>query len=326
MPLPGASPRCKINQPQRQQECFDRAVAHMRAGDAERAAGICLESLEEFPDDANILCLAGRALIALRRLDEARIHIEKAKSLHPGFPVAHETFADLMLIQGEVGEAVKAYEHAIHLDPGRSDVHVKISRAREMMVAAKPGPGGRRQKMPYAAEISNAAQLERNGEPGKAENIYRDILASDPDHVEAMRLLAVVATKHRRYRDAEVFLLRAVSRAPDYARAWLDLSTVQCEQEKHTESIESAERVVELVPDMAESHIALANAQARANLADKAIESYRHALDISPKHPGAFSGLGHQLKTLGRQTEAIEAHRDNISANPKKRRALLEPR
>ena len=81
----------------------------MRAGDAERAASDCLESLSEFPDDANILCLAGRALIASRRLDEARIHIEKAKSLHPGFPVAHETFADLMLVQGQIDEAIKIY-------------------------------------------------------------------------------------------------------------------------------------------------------------------------------------------------------------------------
>ncbi len=289
----------------------------MRTGNAELAARVCLESLDEFPEDANILCLAGRAFIALRQFTDARVHIEKARSLHPGFPVAHETFADLMLVEGKIEAAIKSYEHTIHLDPGRSDVHIKISRAREMMTQAQPGTETRRKKMPFAEEISNAAQLERNGEPGKAENIYRDILTRDPDHVEAMRLLAVVATKHHKYRDAEVMLLRAVARAPDYARAWLDLSTVQCEQEKHPESIESAERVVELVPDMAESHIALANARARAGLGDEAILSYQHALELAPKHPGAFSGLGHQLKTLGRQPEAIAVHRRNISANPK---------
>ena len=171
--------------------------------------------------------------------------------------------------------------------------------------------------MPFAEEIAKAAQFERNGEPNKAEDIYRDILRQDPEHVEAMRLLAAVAVVHRRLREAEIFLLQAVSQAPDYARAWLDLSSVQAEQEKHRESIESAEHVVELTPDKAESHIALANARGRAGLAEQAIASYQQALKVNPKHPGAFSGLGHQLKTVGRQSEAIAAHRDNIAANPR---------
>ena len=133
-----------------------------------------------------------------------------------------------------------------------------------------------------ADEIAQAAQLERNDEPGKAEDIYREILKRDPDHVEAMRLLAVVATRHHKYRDAEVILLQAVSRAPDYARAWLDLAAVQGEQEKHRESIESAERVVQLMPDAAESHVALANSHARANQPDSATSSKPWVLSKRP--------------------------------------------
>lgn len=287
----------------------------MRAGEAAVAADVCLQGLVEHPDDPSILCMAGRSLIALHRLDEARPHIEKARLLHPGFPVGHETYADLMLAEGQLKEAIKSYEHSARLNPGRAGVKEKITRARELMLQARPPAKGRREEMAFAEEMAKATQFEKEGKPEKSEDIYRAILRRDPDHVEAMRLLGAIATSHSRYQDAEVFLQRAVSLAPDYARAWLDLTAAQLEQEKHQESIASARRVVELVPELAESHVTLANAQARANLAEDAIDSYRSALQIAPKHPGAFSGLGQQLKTVGRQEEAIATHRDNIRVN-----------
>ena len=306
---------------QPQQACFNRAFNHMQSGDAEAAASVSLEGLSDYPEDPNILCLAARALIALLKFDEARIHIEKAKSLHPKFPIAHETFADLVLVEGYFREAVEAYQHAIALDPGRSDLHLKIAHARELLSShstqAPDKPRRKRRQMAYAEEMTQAAKHERNGEPGQAENIYRDILKRDPDHVEAIRLLAAVAGTHRKFQDAEVLLLRAVSLAPDFARAWLDLSNVQRQLEKHSESIESSQQVVKLAPEIAESYIALANAQANAGLHVEAITAYQQALKITPSHPGAFSGLGHQLKTVGRQTESIEVYRQCISANPR---------
>lgn len=300
----------------RQQEFFEQAFTHMRSGDPELAAKVSKDALSEFPEDPNLLCIAARAHIALQRFKEARTDLEKAKSLYPDFAIAHETIADLNLIQGLYEEAIESYQTAIELDPGRSDTHIKISRARELKEISEPVKGRRRQQMAFADEIEKAAMFERGGEPAKAEKIYRQILKRDPDHVEAMRLLAVVATNHRRFRDAEVFLSRAVSLAPDYARAWLDLSNVQSEQDKHKDSIESAQHVVRLTPEIAESHIALANSLGRAGQQEEAIEAYQEALKISESHPGALSGLAHQLKTIGKQDEAIEVHRRNLAANP----------
>jgi tetratricopeptide (TPR) repeat protein len=289
----------------------------MRAGDAEQAASVCLEGLREHPEDPNILCLASRSLIALRRFDEAREHVQKAHQLHPSVGLVHETLGDLLMMEGRLEESIKAYQQAIALEPGRTDVHLKVSRAKDLQTKLGPSDGTRREQMAFSEEIAQAARFEQDGEPGKAENIYRDILRRDPEHVEAMRLLAAVAVSHRKYKDAEVLLSRAVERAPDYARAWLDLSQVQIEQDKHPEAIASAQQLMELTPDMAESHIALGNAQAKGDQAEESIASYQAALAIMPRHPGAFSGLAQQYKTVGRQKEAIAAHRKNIASNPK---------
>lgn len=296
---------------------FERANEHMRTGTPELAAAACLEGLSHFPEDPNLLCLAGRSLIALHRLDEARTHIEKAKSLHPTSPITQEVFGDLMLVEGLLDTAIAAYQQAIELNPGRSELHLKIGRARDLVKEHGKEQGPRRQQMAFPGEMAKAAQYESDGAPDKAEKIYRDILRRDPEHVEAMRLLAGVAIKHRKFRDAEVFLLRAVERAPQYARAWLDLATVQMEQEKLSDAVHSAQQLVELTPDLAESHITLANTLAKANQTERSIDSYSAALEIAPKHAGAFSGLGQQLKTLGQQAEAVAVHRENIRRNPR---------
>lgn len=288
----------------------------MQAGDPELAASVCNEALTEFPEDPNLLCLAARAEIAMRRFPSARILLTNVGKLYPEFAIAQETLADLNLVEGQYDAAIAAYEKAMELDPGRTDTHLKISRARELKEIAKPVKARRRQEMAFSSEIERAAVFERGGEPGKAEDIYRQILRKDPEHVEAMRLLAVVATNHRRFRDAEVFLSRATSLAPDYARAWLDISHVYSELEKHQEAVESAAKVVALTPQITDSHIALANALGRSGQQEKAIAAYEAALDVAPSHPGALSGLAHQLKTIGRQDEAIEVHRRNLTANP----------
>ena len=62
-----------------------------------------------------------------------------------------------------------------------------------MMKAGKPTDGKRRSGMAFPEEIARAGQLERDGKPEEADNIYRDILSRDPDHVEAIRLLAALA-------------------------------------------------------------------------------------------------------------------------------------
>ena len=143
-------------------------------------------------------------------------HIKKALKLHPKFSWGHVTNGDLELIAGRPAEAVKSYRKAQKLGADRADVQEKIDRARVMMKAGKPTDGKHRSGMAFPEEIARAGQLERDGKPEEADNIYRDILSRDPDHVEAIRLLAALASvHHRKYSDAETLLSRATELAPD---------------------------------------------------------------------------------------------------------------
>lgn len=314
-----SNPRCHISDQNRQKACFERAIVLLQAGDASNASLVCDEGLAEFADDANILCLSARCLFALKRFDQAQARVQQALKLFPNFALAHEVYGDLFFVRGHYEMAIKKYHTAQRLDPRRTETRARLDKAEEAVAAVDKKQGAKRTKrkrMAFDQEMAEAARLDKNGEPEKAEDIYREILGRDPDHVEAARLLAAIAVKHNRFRDADVFLQRVVKNAPNYGRAWVDLSNVQHEQEKHEEAIYSAEQALRLAPKAAESHILMANAFGQAGRLDESIESYRNALSIAPGHPGALSGMAHRLKTIGKQEESIAAYRQCLAANP----------
>ena len=305
----------------KQKDYFHQASSCLRSGDPRSAATLCDAGLKDYPGDGNLLTLAAKANLALKRFTEAKARIEEAIRLFPDFANAHEAFGDLLLVQGYVESAIEAYGQALRLDPTSSDTHRKLDKARDLASNAANAPAedprsrhqDPRPRMPFEDEIAKAAAFQRDGDPNKAEDIYRDILKRDPDHVEAARLLAGIAVAKNRHRDAEVFLLRAVANAPDYGSAWVQLCNVQRELEKYEEAIESAKQVLRLGPDKAESHMVYAGVIGMAGCHDEAIESYRTALEIDGSKIGAMSSMAHHLKTIGRQDEAIAMYRESIA-------------
>jgi len=300
-------------------------LSRLQSGDPQSAAKLCDAGLKNYPGDGNLLTLSAKANLALKRFAEARARIEEAVRLYPDFASAHDAFGDLLLVQGYIDFAIEAYGQALRLDPTRSETHRKVDKARDLASKAtnapaeEPRPDHRdpRSRMQFEEEIVKAAAFERDGEPNKAEDIYRDILKRDPDHVEAVRLLAGIAATNKQYRDAEVFLLRAVANAPDYGRAWVELCNVQRELEKYERATESAKQVLRLGPDKAEAHMVYAGVIGAAGRHEEAIESYRKALEIDDSKIGAMSAMAHHLKTIGHTDEAIAMYRESIAAGPK---------
>lgn len=280
------------------------------------ALAVSIEGLNHFPEDARLLCLAAKACIANQYLSEARLYADKALKLHVGSASALEIHADILMLEGMPGEAVKTYRQAQALRPDPDALEKKIGHARYRMNRMRPKDGTRGAKVRYPDEMARAGQLERDGKGAEAEDIYRSILRRDPNHIEAIRHLAAIASRHEKYREAQIFLGQAVKVAPDYARVWLELSVAQLSDDQLEEAIESARKVVELAPNSAEGHLALGNALARADWPEQAAEAYRAALQAESGHAGAFSGLGQQLKTIGRQAEAIQVYRDSIKSDP----------
>ena len=312
--LPVATKRFIINSSQ-QKQLFDAAFSQIRDGHPQEALQRCVSALEQFPQDANLICLAGQACLMLKDLSAAEKFVLQALEIYPSFANAHELQGDLRLLQGNFDGATASYTKVKELSPERHHIDKKLQKVEEI-AQSQPNEAGSAVDFTFAAELEQAAKFKEDKKPQRAEEIYRQILRRNPNHSEAMRLLAGIAAGQNQYADAEQLLKYAVEKSPNFARAWLDLSKIQLDMGNYPSAIQSAEKLTSLAPEVAESFVALANAQAQSNQHDAAIESYHSALKVSPNHRGAFSGLAHQLKTIGNQTEALAVHRRNIAANP----------
>lgn len=305
-----------------QRNLYEQALGQFKTGNAANTVTACEAALRDYPGDANLLCLAAKANLTLQHFGEARRLIERALRQHPEFAVAHDLNGDLLLVQENPEDAIKAYEQALRLDPTRALLLTKIEKARELSESAPKAPvelegfaaSGRR--MAFEDEISHAEDMHKSSKPREADKIYRSILKRDPNHVEAARLLAGLAVENNQFKDAEVFLRHAASVAPDYGRIWIDLTNVLREQEKLDDALECASKILAMAPAKAESHMLIASVFGSMGRHDEAIHSYQKALDISPNRAGAMCSMAHHLKTVGRQDESVLMYRKAIATKP----------
>ena len=298
---------------------FDRAVTFLRAGDAELAEKICRQSLNEFPRDANLLCLLGAALIKQNRPRDAEHTLSRAVTIHSSFSRAHEGLAEALIMQGKLPEALKSLERAEELEPGSASIRMK--KARVLTGMGKDNEATKEfeasfKLTPHREELVRGLSLQRMGNFQEAEQIYRDVLIRDPENVDALRLLAGVAMRAKQWGDAQTLLDRALELAPDFFQGWMDLGLAKQEQDDIDGAVAAYKRAIRLEPNKPSGYGAVATASALAGEHDDAIEYFEKALEQEPSNASALAGIGHVLKTVGRQDEAIETYRKCIEHNP----------
>ena len=312
-----------------EKEAFDRAFTYLKNGDTKLCINTCKAALKRHPEDINFLCLISRACISIRLFEDAQGYLNEATRLNPKSPIARETYGDMLLVLGKSEEAIREYTFVKELDSYHHKIDQKINHAREVQrklskeisdALKKAEITGKnievQSDISFEEEISQATEHQESGRGELAEDIYRNILKQDPNHIEAARLLAGIAMEHEKYKDAEVFLIRVVKNAPNYPRAIADLVKAQREQRKYKEALENAERLIKLDRNIAESYMVKAGVEGEAGMHHEAIKSFDRALSISPKKHGALCSKAHHLKTLGKQDEAIATYRKSIEIKP----------
>jgi len=302
-----------------QQQTFDQALRSLQSGDAEGAETLCSKALLEFPEDPNFLCLSARALIMLRKHAQAEERVNNAMTLFPQFSRPYVVRGELRLIQGRGEQAARDFKQAMELGDEDPNTRVKLSRALAMQGHKDEAGAAIRESLeldPVRQQLVEAFKLQNTGKEAEAERIYRAILKEHPENVDALRLLAGMATEKRHHRDAEVLLKRAIDLAPDFGRAMADLIANLIEQDRADEACEYGERLMKVGGDNANTYLAVGNALAADGRYDEAIESYRTALAKAPDHIGAMAGLANILRTIGRQEEAIDMYRRCLEVNP----------
>jgi tetratricopeptide (TPR) repeat protein len=298
---------------------YDRAVRTLEAGDVEEAEQMCRRALPMHRKDPNIICLMGEISLRQRRPQEAQNLYSTALKRAPGFPRALEGMGLALLADNRPEEAVDFLGRAVAAVPRRSATRTALARA-----LLESGHRSESEEMlktafeldPEKAAISRAEDALAHGRKDEAEKTLRDLLAKNPDHAVALRLLARIAVDAGRFRAARKMLERSIELAPNVLVGWTDLASVYMKQDRYDRALEAVQKAIEIDPRMPHSFVVRGNILTRAQRHEESLEAYRQALEVSPANAGALSGMGHVLKTIGRQKESIETYRDCIRKHP----------
>ena len=298
---------------------FDEALELINAGNPRAAERVCREAVERNPKDVNMLGMLGAVLVKMRRLDEAEQVLKRTVRLAPTFAKPHEDLGFVLLELERFEEAVEVLQKAVRLDPKLEFAQFNLGKALALTGKGEEADVAFESSFALSPErklLAQAARLHKEGQLEEAEKLYRQVLKNNPNNIDAMRMLAMVAATLKHFDDAERLLQRAVGIAPDFLAAVIDLGRVLKEQDRFEEAIGYFKKAIEINPNNPQTHFLLAGAYAPAALNNEAVKEYQRTLELSPRHPGALLGLGNALKTIGRLDEAVKAYHDCISVKP----------
>ncbi|HWF98608.1 MAG TPA: sulfotransferase [Steroidobacteraceae bacterium] len=249
------------------------------------AAEQAREILKVLPRQPQAFLILGLARASAGDVDGSIDALTRAVSLRSDLPDAWLALADQLRARGDAQSADRAYAR-----------YIKAATRDPRLLGA-------------------AAALCENRIP-EAEAILRAHLAQHPNDVAALRMLAEVAARLLRHRDALRLLERCLELAPGFDAARHNYASVLNRQGRAAEALDQCARLLAKEPH----HPGYRSLQAAisANLGNYAesIAAYESVLRAYPQQPKLWMSYGHALRTTGKTAESIAAYRRALSMEP----------
>ncbi len=262
-----------------------QGAAARASGDPARALAILEDVARTRPNWSPALYELGLAHFFAGNADEAIAALRAAVRIKPDFTQAWLALGDALTSTGDASGADEAY--AWHIKTSTHDPHL----------------------------VAAAAALVQNEIP-RAEALLRAHLQQFPSDVAALRMLAEVAARLRRFKDAETLLVRCLELAPSFAGARHNYAVVLHRQNRPLEALAEVEKLLALEPHHPGYNNLKAAILVRIGEYQQSIEIYEAVLAAYPQLPKIWMSYGHALKTKGREPESIAAYRKSVALQP----------
>lgn len=171
--------------------------------------------------------------------------------------------------------------------------------------------------------FTQAMQLHQRGQLAEAERLYRDVLAVEPNHIDAMHLIGLVALQGGRNDVAVEYIGKAIAfsdRVPDFhfniAEAYRRLG-------RSDDALRHFATAAEIDPSFADAHQNLGGLMLTRGEIDAAIGEFQTVLALQPGRPDGHLGLAEALRMKGMAGDATAHYRQVVATKPDHAGALV---
>ncbi|AMN38582.1 tetratricopeptide repeat protein [Rhodoplanes sp. Z2-YC6860] len=155
--------------------------------------------------------------------------------------------------------------------------------------------------------LAQALALHKQGKFNEAAQLYLRILASRPDHIDALQYLALIRYDQAQYAEALQYTAKAMQARAPSPQILMHHGLVLNALNRPAEAIESFDRAIKLKSKFAEAHNNRAVVLMALGRHDEALEGLRKALSITPSYVEAISNQGNVYIQLGRHEDALKS-------------------
>ena len=183
-------------------------------------------------------------------------------------------------------------------------------------VADKSGiPGPSAEANAHAAQLQTALALHQQGRLAEAELIYREILLAQPDHFDALQLLATIAGQQNRLIDAVSLFERALNINPDHPASLNNCGNALQMLKRYDEALFYYERALFVNPNNADAYYNRGVVLQALKRYEEAVASYDRAIAFRPNYALAYNNRSFTLLELKRYEEALLSYDKTIALN-----------
>jgi len=177
-------------------------------------------------------------------------------------------------------------------------------------------PGEPPEELSVPEALLLAMEWHRDGRVQAAAEVYRRVLASSGDEVDALQFLGIALHQLGRSDEGVASIRRALELDPGCEGALNNLGNVLKEMGHADEAERAYRHVVELNPANADAFNNLGVVMKEQGRLDDAVAAYRRAIALQPRHADAWHNLGNALKKAGRIDDALSAYGEAIRVRP----------
>ena len=185
---------------------------------------------------------------------------------------------------------------------------------------SKSGPPHKAAQAPPAFQLQGLVQqaltLHQEGQFSKAQMLYVQVLAEQPDHFDALQLLGTLSAQIGQHASALDFLDQALRIQPDHAACHANRGNALKALKRPHDALASYARALALRPNYAQAFSNRGNVLMDLHRNEEALASFDQAIGIKPDHVEAYSNRGNVLMKLTRLPDAVDSFRRAIAIAP----------